>query len=252
MPVRRPALLPELLVVLLLLVGYDRVAGLAAVRASAAVSHGLDLLALERRLGVDVELALDHAVAGHRLLGQVMSLYYDLVHAAATMLVLLGVWLCAPAAYRHARRALVAVNVAALAVFAVLPVAPPRLLPGAGFVDVVARSGTWGAWYSTSAASAHADAYASVPSLHVAWALWVVLAVRATTRRGGPRALAAAHLATTVVVVVATGNHYLFDVLSGVALTATAWAATTTPALRALLRLAAPADRSVPGRGAAS
>lgn len=151
-------------------------------------------------------------------------MHYELAHGLVTVGVLIGLYLLRPGAYRRARRALVAVNVVALAVFLLMPVTPPRLLPGGGVPDIVARSGTWGAWSTGSTVAAHANLYASLPSLHVAWAAWVGCAVWSATDRRPARAAAAVHLLLTVAVVLLTGNHYLADVAAGDLLTAAVWA----------------------------
>lgn len=227
----RPRLIGEVALVTVLLVAYDRVADLAAVRSGIAQRTARLLLRFEDQLHVAVERPLNHLVALHQRLGQANALYYDFAHVPVALAVLVGVLLLAPAGYCRARRALVAINLAALLVFLVLPVAPPRLLPG--YVDVVARSGTWGAWEASSTLTAHANEYASLPSLHVAWAAWVLLTVRAATVRRRLRLLAAAHLVVTVVVVLVTGNHYVLDVVAGGALTALSWLAVSWLAVRA-------------------
>ncbi|MCA1719825.1 MAG: phosphatase PAP2 family protein [Actinobacteria bacterium] len=234
----RPLWPVEVGVLALLLVAYDRVADLAHVRSAAAVRHAAGLLAAEQRLHLDPEHAVNGWLGPHRLLGQLASLYYDLGHASVTVAVLVSLYALAPPTYRHARRSLVALTLVALGMFFAFPVAPPRLVPGRGFVDVVARSGTWGSWEASSSLARHADQYASMPSLHVAWALWVLLAVRALTRRRTPRILAASHVAVTCAVVVATGNHYLADLAAGAAATALAWRLTAA-------RMPAPAPGGV-------
>jgi hypothetical protein len=189
------------------------------------------VVAVERSLRLDVELPLDLAVAGHRRLGQVLSLYYDFAHATVTFGVLLVLYVAhTSAGYRQARRALVAVNGVALLVFFVLPVAPPRLLPGAGFVDVVAGSGTWGAWEAaTSTVGQHANQYAAMPSLHVAWATWVLRAAWSAHASPRVRGLAVTHLCVTIGVVLATGNHYVLDVAAGATLATVSWAVASVP-----------------------
>ncbi len=234
---RRPVLWGELAVVAFLLVVYDRVSDLSALRIGPAVRRGEQLLQFERDLHVSWERSLDNLAAAHARLGEGLSLYYDLAHGLVSMGVLAVVFVWAPRGYRRARRALVAINLGALVVFVVLPVAPPRLLPGTGFVDVVAHSQTWSAWQNGSVVASHANEYASVPSLHVAWAVWVVLIVWSATDRRGLRALAALHAVTTVVVVVLTGNHYLLDAVAGAVLTVGCWwLATAWPALSASVR----------------
>ncbi len=247
---RRPVLWGELAVVAFLMLAYDRVSDLAALRIGPAVRRGEQLLQLERDLHVSWERSLDHLAAAHARLGEGLSLYYDLAHGLVSMGVLAAVFAWAPAGYRRARRALVAINLGALVVFVLLPVAPPRLLPGTGFIDVVAHSQTWSAWQNGSVVARHANEYASVPSLHVAWAFWVVLAVWGATERRGLRALALLHAVTTVAVVVLTGNHYLVDALAGALLAAACWRLSTVwPALTVALRAWAGAAARAPAQG---
>lgn len=79
----------ELAVVAFLLLGYDRVAGIANVRWATGVGHAWDVLRVERSLHLAVELRLDLAVAAHRRLGQILALYYGFAHATVTFTVLL-------------------------------------------------------------------------------------------------------------------------------------------------------------------
>jgi hypothetical protein len=210
--------------VVFLLFGYDRVAAFAGGRAAPAIAHGRQLLTAEGFLHLDVEYRLNQALTAHPGLGRGLSVYYDFAHGIVTFGVLALLYLCRPAGYRSARWVLLALNVVAFVLFAAFPVAPPRLLPNSGFVDIVAASGTWGAWESSGSKIAqHADLYAALPSLHVAQAVWVLLVVFATTRRRLLRALAVAHLAGTVLVVLSTGNHYIVDVLAGAGVTVLLW-----------------------------
>jgi hypothetical protein len=224
---RRPAWYGELPVIAFLLVAYDRIANLADLRVSSAVRRGQDLLGLERAMHIAVERSLDTLVTPHSLLAQALSLYYDFAHGLTTIAVLVTVYLLKPETYRRARSALVLINLVALGTFLALPLAPPRLLPGAGYIDLVASSGTAGAWDSSSSVAQHANEYASMPSLHVAWALWVVFAVFASSSVW-LRALAGTHLAVTIADVLLTGNHYLLDAIAGGALAAISWALVPT------------------------
>jgi hypothetical protein len=252
LPRSRPPAAAELAIAAFLFVGYDRVAAFTGGRAGPAVDHGRQLLALERVMHVAVELRLNRALAPRVELARVLSVYYDFAHGIVTMALLALVYLYRPAGYRLARSALLTLSVAGLVVFAVFPVAPPRLLPGSGFADVVVQSQTWGAWEgSASAAAQHANIYAAFPSLHVATATWVLLAVCAATRHRALRGIAVGHLTTTVVVVVTTGNHYLVDVAAGVALAALAWSAIQVWNNQRLAQrpVTVGVDRSPPGGG---
>ena len=92
--------------------------------------------------------------------------------------------------------------------FWAFPVAPPRF--AAPLMDTLTRYDTLGA------AHAHGlvDLYAALPSLHVAWAVWVAAAIRSQTpTRWG--LLAFAYPATTSFVVLTTANHYVVDIVAG-------------------------------------
>lgn len=221
----RPHWAGELLVLAFLLVIYDQIAGQAASRTAAAIAHGRDMLALSP---AGFELAADHWLAGVSWLRNPTAYYYDLAHINITVIAFLACFLWRGEVYRRARTALVVVNLIGLVVFLLYPVAPPRLLPGAGFLDIVAESGTF---QSGDGAVQHSNAYGSMPSLHAAWAIWVALAVMTMTRKVWLRALAWLHVLLTFVVVVITGNHYVIDIVAGGVTVAVAWAVAPSLAL---------------------
>jgi membrane-associated phospholipid phosphatase len=210
---RRPHLLGELLIVLALLRVYDMARARAEVRQGPALQHGEAILTLERWLRIDVEHATNVWVTSHRLLSLIASDVYQFAHVTVTLSVLALCWLRRPEIYRSARNALVITNIIGLTVFLLLPVAPPRLLPGYGFVDAVAQAG----FGTTHGGPIPADQYGALPSLHLAWAVWAtVIAMRMLAGRRAARLCWLYPVLITVVVVV-TGNHYLLDAVAGTA-----------------------------------
>lgn len=217
----RPRWWGELVVLIGLLWAYDVVRGLAPARVSQAVSTARGLLTFEHAWHVDVEHPLNGALAHAGVLVQdIANYYYATLHIWLTVGVLGWVYWRRPEQYRRLRTVLVLINVMALVVFWLLPLAPPRLLPGAGFVDTIAAGHTIGSWGSP--ATADANFYAAMPSLHVAWAVWVAIAVRGSLRNRWARRAAAVYPVLTVLVVLATANHYLVDTVAGAL---TAWIA---------------------------
>jgi hypothetical protein len=210
--VRRAALPGELVIVAVLVFCYDRVRDLAAVRRSLSFHDALQLLSVERHLGIDMELPVNVWLAAHHGLAEIASWYYQLAHLTVTLLVLLFCYVRWPEIYRAARNALVLINVIGLAVFWVYPVAPPRLLPGSAFVDVTQMTGVAGAT-NTSAP----NPYAAMPSLHTAWAVWVSIVILMMVRARWVRLLCVLYPILTVAVIVSTGNHYVLDAVAGAA-----------------------------------
>lgn len=207
---RRTPLAGELLVLAALLVGYDWVRRLASVQERLAVAHGLTILHAENGVDLHLERISNAWLTTHHVLSQLAAGYYQYTHVTAALIVLAAAWIWRPDAYPRARNALVLTNVVALVVFAVYPTAPPRLLPTAGYIDSVARVfGTAGAPIP--------DQYAALPSLHLAWATWVAVVGGMLVRRRALRWLLWLYPLTTGLVVVATANHYLVDVGTGVA-----------------------------------
>jgi|tagenome__1003787_1003787.scaffolds.fasta_scaffold20841596_2 hypothetical protein len=210
---RRPRLLGEVAIVLVLVFVYDRIRDTATTRAEPALANGRHVLHIESWLHIDAEHALNSLLSSHHGWEAAASWYYQLMHLSVTLLVLLWLYWRRVDDYRPARNSLVAINAIGLVVFWVLPVAPPRLIPGAGFIDSAVVSGV--AERSTAITP---DLYAAMPSLHIAWATWVALQVLLTTSNRWARRLAVAHLVLTCLVVVITANHYVLDVLAGAAL----------------------------------
>jgi membrane-associated phospholipid phosphatase len=202
----------ELLTIVWLCWVYDAVTNLAPLRLSTALGHGRDILSAERWLGVDPEHALDRWLAAHHTLGAVLSYYYDNAHFIVTLGLLAYLWWRRADIYRPLRNALVTMNVLAFVVFWLYPVAPPRML--GGFTDVVAASGTIGSWHTGSLAS-DANQLAAMPSLHAAWAFWCAVAIWQAFESKAVRAIGCLYPLVTIFAVLATGNHYLLDIVGG-------------------------------------
>jgi membrane-associated phospholipid phosphatase len=62
-----------------------------------------------------------------------------------------------------------------------------------------------------------ADQYAAMPSLHLAWAVWTASVGMLLLARHRVRVLWLLYPVITATAVVVTANHYVFDVLAGVA-----------------------------------
>jgi PAP2 superfamily len=215
---KRPTVWIDALVVVWLLWLYDAVDAAAPLRERLALNHGWDVLRLEHSLRFTPELALNHWLAPHHLFSLLFSDYYNVAHFAVTIGLLMWLWWRRYDLYRPLRNTLVLINVIGLIVYWAFPVAPPRMLAGAGFTDVVANAHVWGSAHAgTGALASQANQFAAMPSLHIAWAAWSAIALWQLFPRSRalPLALALTHLALTSMVVMATGNHYIIDIAAG-------------------------------------
>lgn len=213
--------------------GYDEIRALHGDVHKAGLAHGLDVLHLDRVLHVDWATPFNAWLVHHDTLADLLAGYYFVMHLGMTSLTLVVLWWHGRR-YRWHRDALLLMSVVGLVVYWLYPVAPPRLLPG--FHDTVRQVLPSAYDLETS----RANLYAAVPSLHIAWAVWVGVALWSVSRRRWVRVVAIAHPALTTATVLATGNHYVADVVSGLVLAGIAYP---------LLRLGIPlAERVIPLR----
>jgi hypothetical protein len=159
---------------------------------------------------------LTHSVPG---LALASAYWYAALHYLVTPAVMIWAFRSHRAHYRRVRDALVIGSAIGLVGFTLLPMAPPRMLPG--YVDTMAATAGSG-WWGTDASAPKGlgsltNELAAMPSLHVGWALWVAWVVFVVSRKRSLRIAATTYAVGTTVVVVATANHYLLDAVAGVA-----------------------------------
>jgi PAP2 superfamily len=245
-PRTRSRLWVELLAIAWLIWVYDAITNLAHLRLHTALANARGILHLEQALHIDPELGLDRWLAGHHTLAAVLAEYYDNAHWSVPFVLLAYLWWRRADLYRPLRNSLVLVNVIGFVVFWRYPVAPPRML--SGFTDVVSSTHAFGNFHGGSLAS-HANEVAAMPSLHMAWAAWCALALWRLSARGWVRALAIAYPCATAFTVLATGNHFVIDLLAGLATLALSLGLLAAPrALTASWRRSAAARRRWLGR----
>jgi len=217
-PRRRRAIrraLYEILLVAVLFTAYKIGRVAADGHVGEALANAEHVWNLERALRLPSEYALQHLVIAHGWLIKAANCYYAYVHFPATAAALIWLYVRRPERYVPTRRLLAWLTAAALAVHLLFPLAPPRMLTDVGMVDTGHLFGP--AVYGSPATDTLTNQYAAMPSLHVAWALAVAIAlIGATTSRW--RWLLLAHPALTVLVVVVTGNHYWLDAVVAIAL----------------------------------
>ncbi len=208
----RPRLWAELI---LLSIGYGLYTltrDLAPARRLLAFADADDIRTMEGWLHITVERQANLWLTVHPVLAMLADYYYATIHFVAVISVLVWLYWRRPALYRQARAVLVATTLAALTVFWLFPVAPPRLLPG--YVDTLVVQHTWGSW-GTSGVTTLANQYAAMPSLHTAWAAWTAGVLVIAARRTAVRIVAVGYPLLTIAVIVATANHYLLDAVGG-------------------------------------
>jgi hypothetical protein len=166
-----------------------------------------------RRFEHTVHLPSEHSVQkvilGHPFVVQTANLYYDTMHFTMMFAFLIWLFVRHRDQYRRVRSILALTTLACLLV-QLIPVAPPRMLPGIVDTAILYHQ-------SVYQSGIPADQLSAMPSVHVAWAVvvgWYVVRISPSKWRW----IAAVHAGLTIFIVVATGNHWWLDGIVAVGL----------------------------------
>lgn len=181
--------------------------------AHGALERGVWIWDFERAIRLPSEAWLQDMILPHRGIVQFANVYYATAHIGAMGIFL--VWLVTwhRDRFPHWRNALALVTAIGVLI-QMIAVAPPRLVPSTHMVDT-------GLAYGQSVYQAlgrgEAGQLQAMPSLHVAWA--VLIAVAVWELAPSPwRWIGPLHAATTMWVVMVTANHYWLDGIVGAAI----------------------------------
>jgi len=200
---------------------YFGVRGLTVGNADAALRHARDIVSAEQGLGMYIEPSWQGLVDQSHFLTTAANWIYIWGHWPVIVLTLLWLVLDHPAGYRLTRDALVASGAVGMLLFALYPVAPPRLA-GLGLIDTVTMYSTS---YRVLQPQALVNPYAAMPSLHVGWDLLMGLALFTYCQHRVIRLFGVLLPVLMAVSVIVTANHYLVDAIVGAALVLTCrWA----------------------------
>src|SRR3954462_6598524 len=195
---------------------YRLVRGQVWDQSAAAFEHARDIVSLERSLHVFVEPSLQSWAIGTGWVDGVGSWMYLNTHFIVTTCTLAFIYLFRNEHFYFVRNMFMVAMGIALVGYLVYPAAPPRMLPGLGFVDSVAD---FTGVSSDASVNALFNPYAAVPSMHVGFALMLGVPMIRMARRRWAKALWAIYPPVVAMVVVVTANHWIFDAATG-ALTA--------------------------------
>jgi hypothetical protein len=198
---------------------YETTRGGVAASRAIAIRHARDVVAIERSLHLFVERAVQQEAEHVSGLIGTLGVAYLTFHLAFTSLVLLWLHRRRPDAYPLIRTTLLIASTLAVVGYALFPTAPPRL-SGLGISDTITSYGHVN--LNKGLVSGLYNPYAAVPSMHAAYALVVGFALFRHGRHLLTRLAGGAYPAFVVFVIVATGNHFFFDVAAGALVAAVA------------------------------
>lgn len=199
-----------------------------------AFRHAKQVLRLEELLWLDHERTLQMWFIPYRWFIGFANVYHGPPHMVVTIVCFVWLYREAPKRYVSWRNAFVLMLPLALLGFWLYPLMPPANMPARyGIVDTKAEYFNFGGAQrieyepdgepTDEYLNSHGNPYAGMPSLHVGWAVWSVLAVWPLARRRWQQGLLVTHLVFSFIAVSVTGQHRLIDIAAGCALLAAAY-----------------------------
>ncbi len=205
--------LTEVVVVVVAFLIYFGIRGAVVDRAGEAMVRGFSVIALEQRLGIYWELEMQSWIIDNYWTIKVVNWVYFWAHMP--FIILFAVWLYVRhrATYALTRNAFLASGAIGVIIYALFPVAPPRLIPFGGFVDTMAVFDRVG--YQAQEVRAFVNPLAAIPSLHFGWCVLMGWAIFRVTTNPLLRAWAVAWPILMFFAIVMTGNHFIIDAVAG-------------------------------------
>ncbi len=211
---RFPWILGQAGLVLLGVFVYFRIRGLTDAARATAQEHSRDIVAFEKATGLHFEAAFQKPVESSDVAEALANWVYIWGHWPVIIVTM--VWL----AWRHRpeflrlRDGMLISGALGMLIFVTYPVAPPRLA-NLGLVDTVTESSRAYRWLQPPA---FVNQYAAMPSLHAGWDLLVGIAIYTAATSIALKIVGCVMPVLMAGSVIATANHYVVDVIAGIAI----------------------------------
>jgi membrane-associated phospholipid phosphatase len=178
-----------------------------------AFENAFTVIRLEKQLGIFHETVIQSWFIDHAMgFVFIANTFYTLGYFPVVLL-------CAILLYRFTPRRFLVFKMAfllglgfALVCFSVFPLAPPRMMPGIGFVDTQEAFGD--GFYNRKLVLSFYNPYAAMPSLHFGLTLLVGIMAYSFNRRVF-RAIGVLYPSFMALAIVTTGHHYFLDIIGG-------------------------------------
>ncbi|MFD5102276.1 phosphatase PAP2 family protein [Streptomyces albidochromogenes] len=211
---RHPRIWFEILLIAVSYWTYSLIRNAVPEQKAAALRNADWIWQAEQSLGLAFEESVNRAVNSVTWLIVSMNYYYATLHFVVTIGVLVWLFRCHPGRYAATRLVLFATTGIALLGYYLYPLAPPRLMNGHGFIDTVLVHQTWGSMASGNFKNM-SNQYAAMPSMHIGWSLWCGVTIFALASVPWAKVLGLLYPTVTLVVIVATANHFWLDAVGG-------------------------------------
>ncbi len=188
---------------------------------STALRHALEIIDLEKAMGIFVELDIQSWFLDNSAMTHFANILYTICYYPAVIIFAIWAYWRYRSKYKFMRTVFVVSAIIAFVSFALYPTAPPRFFDGReldttvvenlGFVDTIAEH--WGINESTDPDTY--NPFAAMPSLHFGWTVMVSAGIIWMTRSRFGRALAVILPIAMFFGITSTANHFILDAVAG-------------------------------------
>lgn len=193
---------------------YFLVRDLSAGQEAEAFENASSIVSFQKTIGLDWEATLQQRVLDADWIISAVNWIYIYGHFPLLFTVLVLLFGLSKRDFVTLRNALVASGVVGLVCFALYPVAPPRLFAPDQFFDSL---GELSSSYQILQNPKVTNQFAAVPSFHVGWNLLAAIAVWRSTRFRPLKLVAALVPGLMMISVLLTANHWILDIIAGIA-----------------------------------
>lgn len=191
-----------------------------------AFRNAKDIIRWQKAIGIYWEKPFQQAFLSADWFIAFWNIFYGTVHFILPVLALVLMYRRMPARYVRWRNTLVLMFAIAVGTFFAYPLMPPRLMPERyGFVDTAADYFNFGPQVkfkfgpdgqpTRKTLDQYGNPYAAMPSFHVGWSTWSVLALWPLVRRRWMRTLLVLYPLSILFCITVTANHWLLDAVGG-------------------------------------
>jgi membrane-associated phospholipid phosphatase len=201
-----------------------------------AKDHAHWIVNLEQSTGTGIEASVQQALSGTWVIWLLNHLYL-IAQLGVLPGALIFLYRRSEHLYAALRNTILATWLLSVPVYGLFPVAPPRLAD-IGLVDTITAQ--TGFALDGKLTTSFYNELAAVPSLHVGFAVAIGIALAASFRHPVAKAISLMWGPIVGLAVVATGNHFVFDIAAGVVAAGLGYllgTALTRPAVRRAPRL---------------
>jgi hypothetical protein len=210
----RPRLGREILLIIPAVFLYFAVRGMvdAHEREPEALRNADYLIRLQEFLGISHEQTIQSWILSSDTLVTLMNWIYVWGHWPVVVGTIVWLTIWRPDTHHIYRNAFMLSGIIAMAIFALYPMAPPRLIPDLGFVDTITQQSQS---YRVLQPPALTNPFAAMPSLHLGWNLLIGIAIVREARLPIARAFGYVMPIGMFLAIVLTGNHFFLDGVVG-------------------------------------